>query len=82
MLTFPLKSAMIHYILKTAAKGAINKLNYFQNSLYFLPQYYHVKESSMEMSNLNMDALHFSLQCLRLLKDKHASSCLQTCVLN
>lgn len=72
LLTFPFKSAMIHYILKTAAKGAVNKLNYFQNSLYFLPQYYHMKESSMEMSNLNMDALHFSLRRLRLLKDKRS----------
>lgn len=40
---------MLHYILKTASERAINKWNYFQNNLYFLPQYYHMKESSMEL---------------------------------
>jgi len=38
----------------------MNKLKYFQNSLYFLPQYYHMKVPSCfgtEMSNLDMDVL-------------------------
>lgn len=49
LLTFPLKSAMLRYVFKTAAERAVNTLYYFQNNLYFVPQYYHMKESSMAM---------------------------------
>lgn len=47
LLTFPLKSATLGYVFKTAAEGAINTLYYFQNNFYFGPQYYRMKELSM-----------------------------------